>query len=234
MLRKSIFPTEGKIHPPNGKGLGFTEEAAGPKHCQNHWRHLLAFLPTHTKTRALPRGQQGRFQKKPLEQFYVSHLLKAHSKNHHRKSCSSRLISNCGCMASVCCVEEVLASQIQSLQFIFFPRTLSWAGWCTPEHTHRFCTATVAFLEKQNPSQRWKWPKKTSKTTHYHCLSASLWGTIKSKKDKRNECHPETPFPEAKSVASGICQRFFQQKPTCFPQAAWWMQLCQVSVKQLL
>lgn len=101
------------------------------KHCQHHWRHLFAFLTTHMKTRALPRGQRGRFQKKPLEQFYLSPTYSkpfTHSKKHHRKSCSSSLVSNCGSMASVCCVEEVLASQIQSLQFVFFPKTLSWAG----------------------------------------------------------------------------------------------------------
>lgn len=114
---------------PNGKGLGFTEEAAGPeadKALPTPLEALVCF-PAHPHENK--GSAQGPARKVPEATGAVcmSHLLTAHSKKHRRKSCSSSLISNCGCMAAVCCVEEVLPSPIRSLQFIFSQD--SQLGW---------------------------------------------------------------------------------------------------------
>lgn len=115
---------------PNGKGLGFTEEAAGPeadKALPTPLEALVCFPAHPHENKGSAQGPARKVPEEATGAVCMSHLLTAHSKKHRRKSCSSSLISNCGCMAAVCCVEEVLPSPIQSLQFIFSQD--SQLGW---------------------------------------------------------------------------------------------------------
>lgn len=154
---------------------------------------------------SLSKDQWERFQKKPMEQFYFGPTYSkafTHSKEHHGKSCSSSLISNHICMASLRSMEECWPAKF-IVSNLLLPKTLSWAGFPRTHYSaHTRDAAQLLWFfgdvrQSRSPSQRWKWPKR-----HQTPPATTLWlhpcepPSIPTKTKEINviqECHFQNP-----------------------------------------
>lgn len=206
------------------------------KRWQHHGRHLFACLATHMKTRALPRGQQGKLQKKPLEQFYLS----PPTQSSQQKAPEEKLLKQFNIKLAAqlqCAVWRRCWPAKFSPQFIFSPRLsagLADAPQSTPTDAAQPLWLLWRHMTDKRPHPEVKVAQKTSKQ-HKVPLSNYILVRHHQVQERQKELMPSRNTISRSQICSfWNLSEVFPAKVNLLSTGTWWMQPRQVSVKQLL